>query len=249
MNFYEKYLKYKNKYLDLLEKQLGGSIESDNLAFFFNFNIKRKEIINKYDFHNHNLILSPINRLGEPSANGFINKVIFKNKLDNKHFLTIMKTSIEKSADNNYYEYVVGRCINKIKKYFPNFIYTFKFMTLNPSLKDGLKKGHFTNIEKFGESESKENDIEEDKLLSYNNIGNGCMNNDKASILIEYIPNSLSIDELLKDENFIKFKHLEVYNILFQIYALLSGLKDIYTHYDLHLGNVMYIKIQNIKKV
>jgi hypothetical protein len=248
MDYEKKYLKYKSKYLNLLENIIGGEInDSDNFDFFFNFNTKKDILLNKYDFYDHNLILSPISRLGSPSANGFINKLLFKNKSDNKFFKTIMKSSINKEADNNYYEFVVGKCINKLKKYFPNFVYTFRFMTLSPELKNGLKNGNFTNIEKFEDTESKE--IDDDKLLSYDNIGNGCKNNDKSSILIEYVPNSLSVDELLKDPKFIEYKNVEIYNILFQIYALLSSLKEVYTHYDLHDGNVMYVKVPDDKIV
>ena len=248
MDYEKKYLKYKNKYLDLLKKQFGGSPdEFDNIDFFFNFNKVKDIFLDKYDFYDNNLILSPISRLGEPSENGFINQLIFKNKSDNKLFTTIMKTSIKKQADNNYYEFVVGNCINKLKKYFPNFIYTFKFMNLSYELKDGLKNDNFTDLKKFEDSESKQ--IEDDKLLSFNNIGNGCKNNDKSSILIEYVPNSLNLNELLNDSTFIKYKNVEIYNILFQVYALLSSLKKIYTHYDLHDGNIMYVKIPDNKIV
>jgi len=249
MNFEEKYIKYKSKYLEL-KKQTGGLSEIDqldNINFFFNFNTNKDILLNKYDFYDYNLILSPISRLGDPSENGFINKLLFKNKSDNKLFTIIMKTSIKKQADNNYYEFVVGNCINKLKNYFPNFVYTFRFMSLSSELKNGLNNGNFTNIEKFKDTESKE--IDDDKLLSYNNIGNGCKNNDKSSIFIEYVPNSLSINELLNDPTFINYKNIEIFNILFQIYALLSSLKEVYTHYDLHESNVMYVKIPDDKIV
>ena len=38
------------------------------------------------------------------------------------------------NTDNNYYEYKVGKCINKIKEYFPNFIYTFNYNFINNNL-------------------------------------------------------------------------------------------------------------------
>jgi hypothetical protein len=120
-------------------------------------------------------------------------------------------------------------------------------MFLTPVLKEGLKNGNFTNLSNFKDTESKE--MDEDNLLSYNNIGKGCKNNDKASILIEYIPNSLNINNLLADSDFNQFANVEVYNILFQIYACLSGLKNFYTHYDLHYNNVMFVKIPDNKIV
>ena len=249
MDFEKKYLKYKNKYLEL-KNQTGGIInlnDNDNLDFFFNFNSKKDTILNTYNFYDYESMDSPINRVGEPSENGFVNKLVFKNKNKTKNFTAVMKNSIKKSADNNYYEYVAGNCINKLKTYFPNFIYTLRFMFLTPVLKEGLKNGNFTKLDNFKDTESKE--MDEDNLLSYNNIGKGCKNNDKASILIEHIPNSLNINNLLSDSNFNEFENVEVYNILFQIYACLSSLKNFYTHYDLHYNNVMFVKIPDNKIV
>jgi hypothetical protein len=61
MDYEKKYLKYKSKYLELLKNQFGGvENDLDNFDFFFNFNAKKDILLNKYDFYNHNLILSPI---------------------------------------------------------------------------------------------------------------------------------------------------------------------------------------------
>ena len=119
MDYYQKYLKYKHKYLTLK-----GGNDNENLNFFLNFNTIGKSIIDKYEsFKNFDLIDGSINPIGQGSSNGFIN--LMKYKKDSKNFDIIVKTSQQIDADNNFYEFNVGRCMNVIKQYYPNFIYTF----------------------------------------------------------------------------------------------------------------------------
>jgi hypothetical protein len=242
--YYKKYLKYKEKYL-----KLKGGNKNENMDFFFNFNKIKDQIIEKYNnFNDINNINIPIHRIGTPSANGFINDINFKNNIDDKNFNTILKTSRLKEADNNYYEYVVGRCINKIKEYYPNFVYTFNYFNMTEELKYELssnviyfdKMKIVNDLKPLGEKN-------EHKLQLLSKIENGCINNDKSAILIENIPDSISLDKLVEEPEFIADKEINVFNILFQIYFVLSSLSDIYTHYDLHAGNVMILKLS--KKV
>jgi hypothetical protein len=147
MTYYEKYLKYKNKYIFLKNQLAGANIEAFvsqldeadlknsliNLDFFFNYNKNKNSVLSNFsNFTNYNLVNSPVKRIGTESNNGFINLLEFK--LRHTSFLTVMKSSLQMNADNNYYEYIVGNCINKIKSYLPNFVYTFNYMNLNKTL-------------------------------------------------------------------------------------------------------------------
>jgi hypothetical protein len=250
MNYYEKYLKYKNKYI-YLKNQLAGSEIQDqynNLEFFFNYNKSKKNTLNNFNnFTDYNLVNFPIKRIGLPSNNGFINLVEFKTKLMKKNFLTIMKSTLTIDADNNYYEYIVGNCLNKIKTFAPNFVYTFNYMNLSEKLKNTLKNQDiFTNKNLFI-SDSIIKNKETTALEDFKNVGEGCKYNNFSSILIEYIPNSLSLSKLVEDLEFLQYMDIEIFNILFQVYAILSGLKNVFTHYDLHTGNVMFVKVPDNK--
>jgi hypothetical protein len=151
MDYYQKYLKYKNKYLTLK-----GGLDNENFNFFLNFNTVSKSIINKYDnFENLDLIDGPIKPIGQGSANGFINLIKYKNLKDSKKFDVVIKTSVEIDADNNFYEFNVGRCINIIKQYYPNFVYTFLFFNMSSELKKRIEPKQniprlpFTDIKSF----------------------------------------------------------------------------------------------------
>jgi hypothetical protein len=248
MNYYQKYLKYKNKYI-YLKNQLAGEDNQDqinNLEFFFNYNKSKKKILNNFsNFTNYNLVNSPVKRIGTESNNGFINLLEFK--LNQRSFLTVMKSSLQLDADNNYYEYIVGNCINKIKSYVPNFVYTFNYMNLTENLKNKLKNNITFNDINLLVNDAKIKNKNNNELEYFNNIGEGCKNNNISSLLIEYIPNSLSLFKLSEDPDFYNYMDIEIFNILFQIYATLSGLKNIFTHYDLHTGNVMFVKVPGNK--
>ena len=251
MEYHSKYLKYKEKYINL--KKGGGFLDanSENLDFFLNFNMTKQSILEKFQhFNNLELMNSQMLKIGKTSSNGFIYKIKFNNK-NLESFNTILKTTIDKKSDNNYYEFVVGNCINRIKEYFPNFVYTFNFLTLSQSLKNKLKDATiFDKSDFFKEANLIKINLNE--LQNNNNVGYGCENNDRASVLIEFIPNSLSLDDLTNNPNFLSSVNnlnIEVYNILFQIYATLSALKEVYTHYDLHTDNVMFIEIPEQKKL
>jgi len=252
MDYYQKYLKYKHKYLTLK-----GGNDNEILNFFLNFNTIGKSIIDKYEsFKNFDLIDGSINPIGQGSSNGFIN--LMKYKKDSKNFDIIVKTSQQIDADNNFYEFNVGRCMNVIKQYYPNFIYTFLFFNLSPALKNILapKGDHprkrFNNLKffktninniKIPTSSNKPED------LPISDIESGCVNNDKASVLIESISNGISFKELCDDPEFNSNYNYNIFCILLQIYAALYALREIYTHYDLHQGNIMYIKFSKIKKI
>jgi hypothetical protein len=235
----EKSVKYQNKLK--VAKKNSINLESDNLNFFFNFNSNQSLILDKYRFNAKHIKGEPIKRL-DVSESNFINEITFDNGNDSKDFSTVLKSNVSKNSDSIYYEFVVGSCINKLKRYFPNLIYSFKYINLNADIKKELKDNESSvSYDKF--SNIKVNEINEADI--YTKIGEGCQTNDISSILFESIPNGLSYDELLADPDYIKYKNIEEYNILFQLYAMLSKLRYDFTHYDLTTENIMFAKIPN----
>jgi hypothetical protein len=82
------------------------------------------------------------------------------------------------------------------------------------------------------------------------NIKESCMNSDKLAILVQYLKNPVTIDEDFEishtDDNGVieDFLDTELAQLLYQIYGPLSALKNCYTHYDLHNGNVLLYKLK-----
>lgn len=279
-NYYVKYIKYKKKYLDLLRNQNGGNLEkipipafpganqkikpiieiekNENLDFFLNYNNStfNKEINQKYNnfFYNleESIIYNEVKNIGAPSANSFNSKIKLKNKYDSNNFDVILKLSRQLFTDNNYYEFYAGKCINLLKHYVPNFVYTFHHIFLTPELKYKLSESYGL-IEPRHEPiafrdilELKKGSIFTNLEADPNNISkisNGCIYNDRSAVLIENIPNNMTFEKILEDPDFILDKNYNLFCILFQLYAALTILENNFTHYDLHTDNVLFIKL------
>jgi hypothetical protein len=182
-----------------MNEQRKKELENENLNFFLNFNTIGKTIINKYEkFNNLNLIKLPIIHSKEKNQMSIINSIYFKNLTDDKTFKTIMKTNLEIENDNSFYEYNVGRCINLIKEYLPNFTYTFLYFNISDELQKIIKEENDNiNIDFLKQNI---NNIK-NSSIPYNIISNdiemGCKMNDRASLLNEYVPNIVNINSFL----------------------------------------------------
>lgn len=258
-----KYLKYKTKYLSLkeiIDSEEGGKrkkikkpkikmprIEKNrNIDFFLNFNEVKENILTNFsNFKNFDLIQDKIEKVSK-GKNGITNNIIFSKVIkENKEKINILlKTPISLDSDNNYYEYVNGLCINKFKKYFPNFAYTFGYGDINPIFIDEIEKEPYENIEPdfFRKNFTSFNDNDkEERIMGLININEGCKLNSQTSILTENIPNSKTLYSYITNPEFIKPENINynIFCVLFQIYIALSSLSDEFTHYDLHEYNVL----------
>jgi hypothetical protein len=248
MDYKQKYLKYKKKYISL-KKQLGGTDVYDNEEFFFNFNSVGQKIIDKYNFYDPNSIIPPIRKhiMSKSYGRGLFNELNFKNSKDANKIKVIMKTG--KPQTSIYYDYTIGKCINRIKKYYPNITYTFLFMNISDGLLTSLKKHETLDVSVYKEINREESkDMEDDELLEPKNLQKNCTN-DHNSILIENIPNSITFNQLLKDKTFIDNVNIESFNILYQIYSLLGNLGLNYTNNNLTLDNVLFVKVPDNKYI
>jgi hypothetical protein len=209
----------------------------DNTNFFYNYNneVIKPAILDRYNNFNIDYIDEYVFKMSQNSVNGIIYKSVYKNEVDQRKFFVAIKCSMKKNTDNNYYEYRVGQCINKIKEYFPNFIYTFNYNFID----NNLLNNYYNKSTNFFDKDTINNDLID---------ANKCKFNDKAASIIEFIPNIISLDDIIDALN-PKELESEVYNILFQLYMALHTLKDDFTHYDLHIDNVQFTKVPDNKKI
>jgi hypothetical protein len=216
---------------------IADTLENDN--FFFNFNTVSKEILEQFSDFNFNKLIGSIVQIGKPSKNGFVNLLRFKE--GPKEFNTILKTTLQLNADNNYYEFLVGICINKFKEYFPNFQYTFNYYVFPADITTALKSPT-SKISILTEASLPvvHSYAPISTLISSDNLESGCLDNDKSSILCEAISNSITMNEYLSDIPNISLH--EIINILIQVYKPLNNFSSEFTHYDLHLNNILLKK-------
>jgi hypothetical protein len=174
-----------------------------------------------------------IQRIGAVSANGFITMIEY-NKEKYKSY-ALLKSSITSKADNLLYEFIVGKYfINKINKKFPCFLETYGFYYYNNHYYWDIMKTKPTieNLPYLTLQKNNVNDIDFEKA---------CEKSKYISILIQHIHNAdLLKNVVLNDKK--KIYNTDLIYILFIIYHALNSHCQNFTHYDLHMENVLLFK-------
>ena len=173
--------------------------------------------------------VSPIKRIGNPSVNGFINEIEYDRGGYKSH--AILKSSQKINADNLVYEYIVGtKIINRYMKIFPCFVQTYGLYFYdspdNWSLFKKTKRLDKDNLQHL----SLQRNIDYTKA---------CTESKFASILIQHIHDAKSITDMVNNKGFVVN---DLLFIMFIVYHALSSLSTVFTHYDLHTGNVLLYK-------
>jgi hypothetical protein len=149
----------------------------------------------------------------------------------------ILKSSIRKQATNLGYEYLVGQFINKYHKIYPSFIETYQLLQYTSFVTRDVVKKKYDKVSL--DTKPIQNSVVAIQDLNINNIGITCNASDNLCILIQYVNDAKTLHEQLGNVDFVKF---ELINVLYQVYTSLSMMSDVYTHYDLHTGNVIVVK-------
>ncbi len=74
-------------------------------------------------------------------------------------------------------------------------------------------------------------------------IGKSCLQSESIAILIQSIDDSISLNDFIVNKSTIKNFKIKMVEILYQVYVALDYLKDVFTHYDLHGGNVLLYQL------
>jgi len=127
--------------------------------------------------------------IGAVSVNGFIKAIEYKRDLYTSH--AVLKSSRKPSADNLVYEYLVGdKFINRILQRFPCFIQTYGFYYYpNNSL---WKKF-------YEEKDISPVELRKLQIQSMINYKKACSHSKYACILVQNLPNAISIGDLHED--------------------------------------------------
>ena len=173
--------------------------------------------------------VSPIKKIGNPSANGFVKEIEYLKQGYKSH--AILKSSQKPKADNLVYEYLVGnKLINRHVKQFPCFVQTYglyfyadeskweKMKSVMP-----LEKEELTHLKK------------QDAI----NYSKACEKSKYAAILIQHLNDAKALINHISTMSYTRFMKNDLLYMLFIVYHALSSLSKQFTHYDLHPGNVL----------
>jgi hypothetical protein len=188
------------------------------------------------------------NKLITKSNNGFINLINYKR--GNYRACAILKSAIGETPDSLFYETYIGLYfINNLKKYYPCFLETYgMFKHKNYETKRIFEDDDAYDMIKIDLVNSL-NYIPISKTLNMNEINNyACNNVINNAVLIEYINNPITLHQFMETNKSDKYSFtVDLVQILFQIYSVLSELQMNFTHYDLHTGNILLYEIPDGK--
>jgi hypothetical protein len=186
-----------------------------------------------------------IQRIGEPSRNGFISNIPF---VKNNYTLNaLIKSSRDSKADNLLYEGYVGCAINSLSIFVPCFVETYaigKYPSNDNILYNSLLNDRYVTQQQLNTLSL----ISSDNLINMSMgvterrskqkltpmellIRDSCKNPTEFCIMIEHLKNSKTLKDCATD--------VELISHMFQIYFVLDTLKYDFTHYDLHPKNVL----------
>ena len=233
---------FKKRIQGILKKIQAMNLKTMNEMMLFEYNDlyqdEMDDLLSNYEIFD-------VTRLDTESQNGIIYDFIFlRGQTEILNCILKCNKTPNKNNDNLFYEYLVGKSINVIKQYIPNFIYTFLYDS-NVSNVSELYANKLNNSYKTT-NEDLRKIIQDDHTF----FKKTCDSKESA-ILIEKITNSITSTEFIEiccKEN-TEIADYYIYSVLYQLYTALNSMKNIYTHYDLHLGNVLLYVVPDNKVV
>ncbi len=188
-----------------------------------------------------------------------------------------LKTSNGQDTDSLFYEAYVGLGINKLSKYVPIFVKTYGCYIIKDKTAFSRSLRHYNSSLTTHKRENgfsigvsdletsftlpqllQNNQITKLNITSNDNTFNpdteslrvSCTNASDICILSEYVENAISLHELLdtliNSQNEEELNHT-IPNIFTQIYTGLAMVRNKFTHYDLHMENVLCSTLPNKK--
>jgi len=258
------------------EKQIESPDQAKKIAKFINKNLKKITLgflteicsdsnecvtfgievdkIKKYfdNFVNFNLVKEF--KVLSSGSQGMVK--LIKYEKNNYETYAILKLSKTDTADNPYYEYLVGNFLNTQLKFFPCFVQTYGLFEYDGQSFVNYEDKSFASIisDRLKQVDDTHSDI---------HLVKSCVNPTKFCILTQYLKNSITMKKALEPRYSLKYdsKYNEWYEdkrdykyidmaqcdfyineipyILFQIYMPLYILSDVFAHFDLHWNNIL----------
>jgi hypothetical protein len=194
------------------------------------FGIEDKKIQDYFNgFTDFQYAVAPIKRIGEVSVNGFVNEIMYER--NNYIAYSVLKSSVKKDADNLMYEYIVGKYLNKMSMYYPCFLKTYGiYQYTNVDYYNNMKLNKTvdnTNVLR------RLNQLEISDPPTISELLKGCYLSKYLCVLTQHVKNAIPIKDV---------HGIDIYFLLYQVYFTLHCMRNNYTHYDLHVGNVLCYK-------
>jgi len=213
------------------------------------FGIETRRIHRFFSGFNTFEYVDSMKKIGSESMNGDV----FQLNYEKEGYIANAVLKITKPTNNNtldipdnlVYEYMVGKFINNKNIIYPCFLETYEVYDATNIIiknKEDLKQ-MISSVEEYKINNNYQSPKENTELFPVL-LKHVCDNNPSIALLVQHISEAKTLfDYIQNNSNFIED---ELLCILFQIYMALSELKNNFTHYDLHLENILlYEPVKN----
>jgi hypothetical protein len=188
-----------------------------------------------------------LRKIGAVSDNGFVKEIEYEHAGYKAH--AVLKSATKPNGDNLYYEYLVGKFINRITQVLPNFVETYgvykynsdaeyeemKKLTATKDALSGLSRIQTPSDQKLEPREQYEK--ERDLLKT------ACKHSKHMAVLIQHVKDAKTLLDKCQEIGFVEY---DLLSMMFQVYWALYILTENFTHYDLHTENVLiYEPVKN----
>lgn len=196
------------------------------------FGTNRAKITNFFKgFTDFQYVDPPIKSIGKPSNNGFVKEIKYKKNDYNAY--AVLKSSAAADSDNLVYEYIVGEFINLQCRLYPCFLETYGlYFYKSPEKWRHVRDTQVITTNVLSDS------LEFQKSINYAKM---CNKSKYAAILIQHLKDVTPLVDAIETSH-PKSHHIICYDllyILYQVYMPLAQMRNNFTQYDLHAGNVL----------
>ena len=227
-----------------------------NSGFCITFGSENEKIKSFFDgFTNFKYISSPVTLLSS-GVSGFVNEIIFER--DKYKVSTILKSSIKNSSDNLFYEAYIGmNYINPLNRFFPCFLETYGFFRIDEYFWGDMKSTKEIGIRNSTNTKTDMNipSVSAEEFAGFftkidtslKNINITCEDAKLNCLLTQYIEEPITFLSFLEKNMKQPYFDIDLLQILWQVYSVLTSLAIEFTHYDLHYENVLLYTIPDNK--
>jgi len=178
-----------------------------------------------------------LRRIKTSSGNGFLYEIPYRR--NKKTFHTILKSSKKEKSDNLMYEFLIGHAyINPLVNKLPCFIYTYGlYYYKNEKMWQHMYDSSQVTPKVLKDALVPQTSIQYDKA---------CADSKYISMVIQGLHHSERIADKIKSQRFL---NENLAHVLFILYHTLSTLAKSFTHYDLHVDNVLLVRLPSNKYI
>jgi hypothetical protein len=182
---------------------------------------ERQKLLDFFKFETFEYAKEPYKTIGEVSGNGFMKEL--KYEREGYTAYALLKSSLKANSDNLAYEYLVGKYLNEVSKRLPTFIETYGLF-------------HYSSL--VDRNKMRQDDTLSKPLirLDPSDIKNVCIKSGNLCVMSQYLKNTKTFYQHTTSQY---FRQQLSAHVFYQIYFTLHQLRKDFTHYDLHLNNVM----------